>query len=119
VTDVKSDNFTAPFKFDPQVGYQTAPDIKARVITLTNNNPAVNVAGQPVNPFAGAQFKVIVGTVNLPAVGTPFAAITKFYQGILTAGGTMEISDPTCRDEIFVVSSIDQAPIYVSKTFQV
>jgi hypothetical protein len=119
VTDVKSDNFAAGWKFDPQVGYQLPADVKTRVITLTNNNPAVNVAGQPPNPFAGAQFKVIVGTQNLPATSTPYAAITKFYQGILTSGGTMEISDPTCRDEIYIISSIDQAPIYVAKTFQV
>jgi hypothetical protein len=119
VTDVKSDNYPAPLKFDPASGYQVPADIKTRVITLTNNNPAANLPGQPANPFAGAQFKVIVGTVNLPSPGTKFPDITKFYQGILTAGGTMEISDPTCRDEVYVIASIDQAPIYVAKTFQV
>ena len=108
-TTVQAD-FKPSNKFDINNSIAVAADQKTREVIITNNNPAVG----------GAQFKVVVGTSNLPANGIPFAAITGYEQGIvMPGGGNQVISDPTCRAVIYIISSIDQAPVNITRSFLV
>jgi hypothetical protein len=103
-----SADFKATTKFNLNDSLAVGADPKTREVIITNNNPA-----------NGAQFKVILGTTNLPNANTPFTAITNYEQAIVMPGGSQVISDPTCRTAIYVISSVDQAPVNIVRSFLV
>jgi hypothetical protein len=97
--------------FDPNACIAVAADQKTREVIITNNS-TVQGANAP-------QFKVIVGTSNLPNTSTPYAQIINYEQGIVMPGGSQVISDPTCRSVIYIISNVDQAPVNILRNFLV
>ncbi len=103
-------DFKARNIFDANT-FAVVADPKTREVIITNNG-----TGQGAN---APQFKVIVGSSNLPAANATFAQITNYEQGIIMPGGSQVISDPTCRSAIYIISNIDQAPVNILRNFLV
>ena len=106
--DATQGEFVTSDRFDVITSAAVVADAKTREVILTNNNSA----------SSGVQFKVILGTANLPAPGTLFADITNYEQTVIIPGGSQVISDPTCRAAIYVIGS-SVAPVNVARSFLV
>jgi hypothetical protein len=77
-----------------------APDPKCRELIIANNN----VSG------------LLKLTTTVPADNTAYAAVSQFMGNPIAPGGNFIVSDPTCRDEIYVVGSVANMKVGIVKS---